>query len=176
MCTCDCFRLLTLGPAVIVKDRLAAYKLLMELSPETKAQNEAIHRGLPESCREVLKGKNLGLWQRLVDLSEFPDKEVVRDACRGTELSGSPPASGHFRTEARAPELLPHELDGLARWLQHALLGSVRSSGSQELDESLIVITKGDVEAGGLRDVTRERLGQLLRLILLRCLRASFGI
>ena len=82
------FRRLTEGPSAFAEDRLRLYNKLNQMEKELRYEEARLHSTLPDHAREVVKGKNLLLWAKLLEETSFPDKGVF-ELMKGVDLVGN---------------------------------------------------------------------------------------
>ncbi|OLQ11936.1 hypothetical protein AK812_SmicGene4145 [Symbiodinium microadriaticum] len=75
-------------PAELCQDRLRLYNKLNQMEKELRYEEARLHSTLPDHAREVVKGKNLLLWAKLLEETSFPDKGVF-ELMKGVDLVGN---------------------------------------------------------------------------------------
>lgn len=82
------FDLLTNGPVRTSGDRLKKLLEVDYFAKQLPADEEKLHKSFPSHVREVLRGRNILLWERLLQTYEYPDMDVVRFMKEGVDLVG----------------------------------------------------------------------------------------
>ena len=89
--------------------------MINQLSQELSHEEARYHAMLPKHAQDVLKGKKILLWKRLLEMTQFPDIDVV-DLMKGVSLVGVPkkipvvckqavPCNHHGRSSAESFEV-----------------------------------------------------------------------
>ena len=82
------FDLLTKGPVITSRDRLKKLLEVDSMAKQLAADEEKLHKSFPPHINEVLKGKNILLWERLLRTYDYPDMDVVQFMKEGVDLVG----------------------------------------------------------------------------------------
>ena len=82
------FNILTKGPAVIAKDRVAAIKHAMDLDKKLIDQEKLLHARIPPYMQKVMEGKKILLFKELLVETGYDDMEVCDFLEFGVQLFG----------------------------------------------------------------------------------------
>ena len=158
------FRRLTEGPSAFAEDRFRLYNKLNQMEKELRYEEARLHSTLPDHAREVVKGKNLLLWAKLLEETSFPDKGVF-ELMKGVDLVGKPDKSPLFETKevpAKSSEALLLES---AKWRRERLKSRDPHKGDAEATQQLWECTLKDRDNGFLcgpfydEESVKEHLG-----------------
>ena len=70
------------------RDRLKKLLEVDSMAKQLAADEEKFHKSFPPHIKEVLKGKNILLWERLLRTYDYPDMDVVQFMKEGVDLVG----------------------------------------------------------------------------------------
>ncbi|OLP75775.1 hypothetical protein AK812_SmicGene44377 [Symbiodinium microadriaticum] len=147
-----------------LEDRLRLYNKLNQMEKELRYEEARLHSTLPDHAREVVKGKNLLLWAKLLEETSFPDKGVF-ELMKGVDLVGKPDKSPLFETKevpAKSSEALLLES---AKWRRERLKSRDPHKGDVEATQQLWECTLKDRDNGFLcgpfydEESVKEHLG-----------------
>jgi len=82
------FNLLVNGPIKTSRERLKNLLEVESLAKQLAEDELGLHRGFPPHIDEVVKGKNILLWERLLQKHHYPDMQVVDFMKNGVDLVG----------------------------------------------------------------------------------------
>ena len=134
------------------------------MEKELRYEEARLHSTLPDHAREVVKGKNLLLWAKLLEETSFPDKGVF-ELMKGVDLVGKPDKSPLFETKevpAKSSEALLLES---AKWRRERLKSRDPHKGDAEATQQLWECTLKDRDNGFLcgpfydEESVKEHLG-----------------
>ena len=146
--------------ANIVADRARFFKKWLARAKELQDAENKLHTDMPCHLRQILRGKRLLLWKEiLVDL-EYPDAAIIDEAIQGFKLTGWTVPTGVFQPDVRAPGHSVDQLKGMARGLNSAVVGSLRSAEWNQLDEQALRETEEEVAKGWLRPSSNVNLDE----------------
>ncbi|CAE7236604.1 unnamed protein product, partial [Symbiodinium microadriaticum] len=128
---------------------LRLYNKLNQMEKELRCEEARLHSTLPDHAREVVKGKNLLLWAKLLEETSSPDKGVF-ELMKGVDLVGKPDKSPLFETKdvpAKSSEALLLES---AKWRRERLKSRDPHKGDAEATQQLWECTLKDRDNGFL--------------------------
>ena len=132
----------------LVKARAA---FLLKWTTRCKAlevEEHALHESLDPHLKEVLKGKRLLVFQEMLNDLGYPDRDLVKDICKGFKLSGWLPKSGVFPANLKRPAHNVETAKRLAKGVNHSICKQVRNSGDDELNHEVWRQTEEEIEKG----------------------------
>ena len=120
-------------PHSLASERTQFLRKYSGLAVEMKAEELKLRYHMPPHIRELMSGKRLALWGKMLEDVNYPDKTLIHDISQGFPLSGLMPASGVFPAGVRQPVLTPEALlEGLGSFTD-----KVRSQMSMRQDATL---------------------------------------
>jgi hypothetical protein len=120
-------------PHLLASERAQFLKKYSGLAVEMKAEELKLRYHMPPHIRELMSGKRLALWGKMLEDLNYPDKTLIHDISQGFPLSGWMPASGVFPACVRQPVLTMEALlEGLGSFND-----KVRSQMSMRQDATL---------------------------------------
>ena len=120
-------------PHLLASERALFLKKYSNLAVEMKAEELKLRYHMPPHIRELMSGKRLALWGKMLEDLNYPDKTLIHDISQGFPLSGWMPASGVFPACVRQPVLTMEALlEGLSSFND-----KVRSQMSMRQDATL---------------------------------------
>ena len=120
-------------PHLLASERALFLKKYSNLAVEMKAEELKLRYRMPPHIRELMSGKRLALWGKMLEDLNYPDKTLIHDISQGFPLSGWMPASGVFPACVRQPVLTMEALlEGLSSFND-----KVRSQMSMRQDATL---------------------------------------
>ena len=120
-------------PHLLASERAQFLKKYSGLAVEMKADELKLRYHMPPHIRELMSGKRLALWGKMLEDLNYPDKTLIHDISQGFPLSGWMPASGVFPACVRQPVLTMEALlEGLGSFND-----KVRSQMSMRQDATL---------------------------------------
>ncbi|CAE6911825.1 gpt [Symbiodinium sp. CCMP2592] len=144
------FDLLTEGLSSVAQKRINATKKVNQMAKELSVEEARFHASLPQHAQEVLKGKRILLWRKLLQETGFPDVSVG-ELMEGVDLVGKPTKSPLFEwKEVPATSSVQDLLDSSV-WRNHALQRSPDVGDSGDLTSKLWECTLQEVEKGFLK-------------------------
>ena len=123
---------------------------LVKLCAELKVEERVRAAEMDSHIREVLSGKRVVLFKRLLEDIGYPDCKIADEMAEGFPLCGWLPASGVFPTRIRAPELHEDFLRKMANSISARSIAATTSSGCCDADEKLWQATLAEVDDGFL--------------------------
>ena len=92
-------------PHVLAKERVDFVRKYAQLAQDLKAEELKLRYKMPAHVKELMKGKRLALWGRMLSDLNYPDTELISDIAKGFPLSGWMPTSGVFPHGVKQPVL-----------------------------------------------------------------------
>lgn len=111
---------------------------------------EQLHGQMPPSVACVLKGKNILLMRHVAEEMRWPDMSLFDEMAQGFELTGNFNACGVFKPHINMPTLSVDQLMQNTKYLRPAILGRMRLTESDELQDELQQVTEMEKEKGWL--------------------------
>ena len=93
-----------------------------------RAEEEALKAAMDPEVREVMKGKNLLLFQEMLRDAGVDDPHLLEDMTKGFKLIGALPPSGQFPRKLKPAILDVPQLKAIARWSKHLVEASCRKA------------------------------------------------
>ncbi|CAE7311794.1 gpt [Symbiodinium sp. CCMP2592] len=144
------FDLLTKGLSSVAQKRINAIKKVNQMAKELSVEEARFQTSLPQHAQEVLKGKRILLWRKLLQETGFPDVSVS-ELMEGVDLVGKPTKSPLFEwKEVPATSSVQDLLDSSV-WRNHALQKSPDVGDSGDLTSKLWECTMQEVDKGFLK-------------------------
>ena len=137
-------------PRVVADHRLTELKFWLERAKCLESAEAALHATLDRSLQDILAPKRLLLWKEMLGHYQYPDCEVFSEVTSGIRLSGPVPIVQSFEPCFKPAKMTEEELASTARASRIGLLASVRSSGSDFIDEEVYKKTLAELESGWL--------------------------
>ena len=156
------FFALSEGPVKLSKWRLQSLIECEKLAGELETQERALHARLPSHIEEVVNGKRLLLFERLLKRFSYSDLDVVEFMKSGVDLVGEHPVSPIFPQQRIKSTTTPELLLKTAAWRNQAMAATPIHSDEPELAAKLWEVTNQEVQRGFLKG-PYENLGQLMR-------------
>ena len=143
------FELAVGGLGKLAKDRMSNMQMINQLSQELSHEEARYHAMLPKHAQDVLKGKKILLWKRLLEMTQFPDIDVV-DLMKGVSLVGVPKKSPLFASKLCPATTTVDLLLKASKWRNRTILSRNIHQDEPELSRILWDTTLGEVEKGFL--------------------------
>ena len=138
------FNILTKGPAVIAKDRVAAIKHMMELDKKLSNQEEEIHARMPLYMQKVMEGKKILLFKELLVETGYDDMEVCDFLEFGVQLFGHHTLPPYASTKIVPAVSTVEQLQKESFWRRKALRTDANDETAELLDvQSLEEVNRG---------------------------------
>ena len=152
------------SPAEIASYRAAVLRFWTDAASELAPQEKALHRSLHPDVEQVVGGKRILLFSKMLTAIEFPSAELlVHHLCAGFPVLGTYPKTGVFPPASR---VATYQLEDIWRRSHQVREGISHFRGhadDKELDEAVEKITEDEVAAGWLRGpVSPEELDKKL--------------
>ena len=144
------FWYLSSAPSDITKQRIACMTRWRHLGANLRDLEEQLHGQMPPSVACVLKGKNILLMRHVAEEMRWPDMALFDEMTQGFELTGNFNACGVFKPHINMPSLSVDQLRQNTKYLRPAILGRIRLTESDELQDELQQVTEMEKEKGWL--------------------------
>ena len=121
------------------------------MSKELEPAERAFQDTLTGHAKQVLEGKRVILWRKLLQETDFPDVSVA-SLIEGVDLVGKPSKSPLYAWKEVLPTCTPEELVHSAAWKRKSLQQrALNSSTDASLDGELWKCTMNEVSRGFLK-------------------------
>ena len=145
------FDLLTGGLNKVSRARLHTASKISRMSKELEPAERAFQDTLTGHAKQVLEGKRVILWRKLLQETDFPDASVA-SLIEGVDLVGKPSKSPLYAWKEVLPTCTPEELVHSAAWKRKSLQQrTLNSSSDASLDGELWKCTMNEVSRGFLK-------------------------
>ena len=131
------FFALSNGPVKLSRWRLQSLMECEKLASDLEIQEQQVHNELPPHIAEVVEGKKLILFEKLLRRYEYADMEVVNFMKRGVDLVGEHPVSPIFPQQMIKSVTTPQLLLKSAVWRNQTMAASPIHGGEPELASKL---------------------------------------
>ena len=156
-------KVLNEGPKLVATRRRLAVLKVKRLAQELAAEESLLHQSLEPELARVLKGKNLLVWKKLMEQTDFNDPTLFKELTNGFKLTGQACASPQFPKGFVPMQQTPEELQKKAVWLRKANMVKCKSSGRPDLDELVWKQTLEECAAGWMHGPYSE--GQINEMV-----------
>ena len=136
------------GPVKLSKWRLQSLIDCERLCKTLEKEEKELHQSLAPHLAEVLEGKNLILFEKLLSRFNYPDMEVVRFMRHGVDLVGEHPASPIFPLQLIKATTTPELLLKSAVWRNETMAASPIHGDEPAVAAKLWEVTNAEVERG----------------------------
>ena len=109
------FKMLTLEPHVLAKQRLEMLKLYKSRAEQLQSNEDQLHQALPPHVQQVVEGKRLLLLEERLNATAFPDMQVMEDFKSGVDLVGEEPFSHLFLEKLQPASMTVEQLEFSAK-------------------------------------------------------------
>ena len=92
-------------PHLLARERAEFLKKYSNLAADMKRDELKLRYQMPPHIRDLMRGKRLALWGRMLEDLHYPDTTLTQDIVQGFPLSGWMPASGVFPASVSQPVL-----------------------------------------------------------------------
>ena len=137
-------------PFKLAKRRTDFLKKYTDLARELRCEELKLRAKMPEHVRQILKNKRMALLSRMLSDLEFPDTELVSDACRGFELTGWQRKSEIFPPGFKSPSITLDGLLSAAHGLNKRTESKVQRRQELDLEAATWEETKNELDRGWL--------------------------
>ena len=145
------FDLLTNGPVRTSRDRLKKLLEVESLAKQLAGDEQKLHQSLPRHVGEVLRGKNILLWERLLQTYKHPDMDVVQFMKGGVDLVGEHTTSPIYPEQRVGATTSVELLKNSAVWRNQSFAATPVHVQEPKLTAKLWEVTMGEVEKGFLK-------------------------
>ena len=133
---------------LLVKQRAAYLMKWTSRCKELEAEETKLHGSLEPYLQEVLAGKKLLVLQEMLDDAGYPDKNLVRDICKGFRLTGWLEKSNVFPPALKRPMHNVESAKRMAKGINHSIVKQVGAAGDPDLEDEVWRQTREEVEKG----------------------------
>ena len=148
------------GPVKLSKWRLQSLIDCERLANTLEKEEKELHQTLAPHLAEVLEGKKLILFEKLLRRFDYADMEVVRFMKQGVDLVGEHVASPIFPAQLVKATTTPELLLKSAEWRNETMAATPIHSDEPEMAAKLWEVTNSEVERGFLKG-PYDDLGQV---------------
>ena len=145
------FFALSEGPVKLSKWRLQSLIECEKLAGELSSQERDLHAGLPSHLEEVLEGKRLLLFEKLLRRYSYPDLDVVNFMKNGVDLVGEHSVSPIFPQQMIKSTTTPELLLKTAAWRNQTMASSSIHADEPDMAAKLWEVTNQEVQRGFLK-------------------------
>lgn len=92
-------------PHLLAQQHINFVKKYSALALDLKAEELKFRYAMPRHIRELMQGKRLALWDRILKDLDYPDVDLIPDMVKGFPLSGWMPKSHVFPHSVKHPTL-----------------------------------------------------------------------
>ena len=143
------------GAYGVVAHRAAQMTLIKSIAADPRASRRTaeLMASASTSVATILKGKNLGLMERLLHITGYPDVNLIADIASGASLVGEAPRTGVFRETAKKVQPVPQQLlKKVSIWKRKKVEGLVANPVGDQADwaEEIYDTTLKELEEGWL--------------------------
>ena len=159
------FNLLVNGPIKTSRERLKNLLEVESLAKQLAEDELGLHRGFPPHIGEVVKGKNILLWERLLQKHHYPDMQVVDFMKNGVDLVGEHSVSPIYPEQRVVATTSVELLKKSSTWRNQSFAAAPIHKDEPGLTEKLWEVTMSEVDKGFLKgpfpslDAVREQIG-----------------
>ena len=131
------FAALTNSAPDITKMQLEKIRLMRTWALELESQNLQLIRSLDVPIAKILCTKNLLLMKKVLDHINYPDKNLIEDIVKGTEITGEIPMSGVFPPRRVPATASAQTLLDASPSVRNSVIARIVSSGDPEIDAAV---------------------------------------
>jgi hypothetical protein len=156
---------LSQSPVELSRHRLKQLNYAISKAKELEPEEEKLHAELEPFVASILRGKRLLLFKHLLELSGYPDCELLfKDIKDGFDVVGCTSTSGCLRRQIRPATTSTADLQRSAVWNRRALMAKCKDTGNAEQDLLLWNETLQEVQRGWLRGpYTEQQVSEILQ-------------
>ena len=136
--------------ATVAQERTEAMRYWTLRAKETRDRERAAMKEAPPHCRDVLKRKDLTLFDEILQSIDYDDVDLCNDMRKGFDLMGDIPGPPSFPQKTTFATLTPEQVREVASETRQAIMLSAQSSRDREMDRELLEITLDEVDRGWL--------------------------
>ncbi|CAE7229711.1 unnamed protein product [Symbiodinium sp. CCMP2592] len=148
--------LLIEGPVKVLRRRLDTITQWKAWAAELEPAEAELHKSLPPSVAEVVKGKRLLLLDRIAKSLQWPDTRLHQDMTSGFKIVGEEFPSGIFPLEPRPATLTPEELLAQSRSTKPLIWEQVNDAPLDANSRELYEITEAEYREKGWLEQPRS--------------------
>ena len=144
------FWYLTTSPADITKLRLERLSRWKSLRVQLQPMETKLHEQMHEAVSSVMKGKNILLMRQVAEEIQWPDMGLFDEMSHGFRITGNFSSCGVFKPQVNVPDMSVEQLDMNAKFLRPAILGRMKLTAADDLQEELMQVTLAEKDKGWL--------------------------
>jgi hypothetical protein len=152
------FNICTRSPLETSQKRTEFIKRLRKMRDELKPEEDKLRSTMHPTVAKALQGKHLVLFKKLLEESNYPDVDLVKDMAAGFPIIGLSPPSGAFPKEVVPPAISEADLIKLSSWAKISVMANIKSSGDPDLDQHVWNDTIEERDRGWLIETTSQQL------------------
>ncbi|CAE7844912.1 unnamed protein product, partial [Symbiodinium necroappetens] len=134
--------------AVLGQERTETLRKWVERASELSADEEQLKNSFSPHRQKILHSKRLLLMKEMLDSVGHEDEDLVSDLSTGFDLTGPLPRSHVFRDKYRPAAMAEETLRKSARIVRGQVLGAVKSSGDEVVDQGVLAATEKELAKG----------------------------
>ena len=151
------FRILTTGAEAVARDRARWLQKWSRRAEQLEAAEQKLRQHAHKDIARSLEAKRPLLFREMLIEAGFPKAKELSDMLvTGVPMFGEFPSTGVFPEHAHEATKSVDDVFRAAKWSRKALLGSMRSSGNQDMDKAIYAKTLEEVERGMARGPVPE--------------------
>ena len=144
------FWYLTTSPTAVTKQRLECMTRWKLLCKELQPMEMQLHDQMNDTVAGVLRGKNILLMRQIAEEINWPDTELFDEMIQGFKLTGNFGACGVFKPQVNIPTLSVEQLNKNTKHLRPTILGRMKLTACDDLQDELLQVTTSEQEKGWL--------------------------
>ena len=144
------FWYLSSSPATVTKERMRTLNKWKQLRAELQPAESKLHDQMSCSVRSVLRNKNILLMKQVAADMQWPDATLFDEMTQGFNITGNFGACGVFKPQVNVPELSVNQLDMNAKFVRPTILGRMKLTKCDEMQDELRQVTMTEKENGWL--------------------------
>eukprot|EP00435_Cladocopium_sp_Y103_P010452 s4861_g2.t1 len=138
------------SPVDVAKHRLNVLLAIQRKSMELREDEQKLKDSMDRCTASVLANKRLCLWRYLLEVTQFPDMEVVDLVTEGIPLYGTHTKPPNFPDDWRPSLISVDELLDSSIWRRKSLMNAEYSKLEEKVQQDLHDTTMKEVELGHL--------------------------
>eukprot|EP00435_Cladocopium_sp_Y103_P006518 s5825_g2.t1 len=138
------------SPVDVAKHRLNVLLAVQRKSIELQEDEQRLKDSMDYRTASVLANKRLCLWRHLLEVTQFPDMEVVDLVTQGIPLYGTHTKPPNFPDDWRPSLISVDELLDSSIWRRKSLMSVEYSKQEEKVQQDLHETTMKEVELGHL--------------------------
>ena len=138
----------TKSAAELGQERTETLRKWVARASELSAYEEQLKSSFSPHRQKILHSKRLLLMKEMLDGVGHEDEDLVSDLSTGFDLTGPLPRSHVFRDKYRPAAMAEETLRKSARIVRGQVLGAVKSSGDEVVDQGVFAATEKELAKG----------------------------